>query len=230
MEGEGRWSSEALQAMETHLWLLQKANQCETDKTVKRPSLSRQCETDMGPHVDLNSHVPLPHGWEQFLDLRTGQVYYIDWKRCRRSYTDPRMLLLEHENFDDTEVSECTSDADNCHASNIHDAIEVNTKLITSPMLPEDWSLMEIRGWMSLESDDHSEVTSEVSSPNHVFSVLGREVRSASKVLIKERSFSSCECVCESTNAKVDFGMDCHYDISHLLSPAKSLCCGDALV
>lgn len=200
MEGEGRWSSEALQAMDTHLWLLQRANQCETDSRMggraKLTALSGQYESDISPHLDLNSHLPLPHGWEQFLDLQTGQVYYVDWKRCRRSYMDPRMWLLEHDGIDDSHASECTSDADNCHASNIHDIMDVNTKLITFPMLQEDWNLMEVRGWMSLDGEDQSEITSEVTSANDVFNVLEMDILNSQKLVIKERSLFSCECVC----------------------------------
>ncbi|KAI5066986.1 hypothetical protein GOP47_0017514 [Adiantum capillus-veneris] len=35
----------------------------------------------------------LPEGWEQHLDLRTGQVFYIHWKSCKKSNVDPRKMV-----------------------------------------------------------------------------------------------------------------------------------------
>ncbi|XP_049932125.1 protein CURLY FLAG LEAF 1 [Nymphaea colorata] len=42
--------------------------------------------------LELNSHLSLPYQWEQFLDLKTGEVYYIDWRSGRKSKGDPRRL------------------------------------------------------------------------------------------------------------------------------------------
>ena len=61
------WSFEVLQAMETHLGLNQK-DQEECGQS------SAQCDMDMGPDLELECKVPLPHGWEQFLDL---QVFFL---------------------------------------------------------------------------------------------------------------------------------------------------------
>ncbi|EFJ32623.1 hypothetical protein SELMODRAFT_407630 [Selaginella moellendorffii] len=42
-------------------------------------------------HVDLQpQQQALPYGWEQFLDINTGEVYYIDWSTCKRTCRDPR--------------------------------------------------------------------------------------------------------------------------------------------
>ncbi|KAJ4962017.1 hypothetical protein NE237_021927 [Protea cynaroides] len=40
--------------------------------------------------VELNSHVALPYQWEQCLDLKTGEVYYIDWQNGTKAKEDPR--------------------------------------------------------------------------------------------------------------------------------------------
>ncbi|KAF3323594.1 cell wall protein IFF6-like protein [Carex littledalei] len=40
--------------------------------------------------VELNSDVALPFQWEQCLDLRNGQVYYINWEDGTRTTVDPR--------------------------------------------------------------------------------------------------------------------------------------------
>lgn len=255
----GRWSSEALKAMETHLWLLQRASKVrkrgkeEGEEAKRLLRSSAPCETHVGPDLDLNSHIPLPHGWEQFLDLQTGQVYYIDWKSCRRSYMDPRKLPSNHTNVNskgsvlhhhqlnakwdfqssitDPEISEITSDGCN-YASNMElkDDIEVDSQLITSPMLQEDWNLMELRGWMSFNSDNHSEVSSEVSSPNNVNNEM-RSGMGSPNIVTNERSISSCEA---ESKAKVDMGvMACHHCLSFFMDPKRSpWCpnCGDALV
>ncbi|CAI0381396.1 unnamed protein product [Linum tenue] len=41
--------------------------------------------------VELNSHVSLPYHWEQCLDLKTGEVYYINWRNGMRANEDPRI-------------------------------------------------------------------------------------------------------------------------------------------
>ncbi|KAM0934841.1 putative WW domain superfamily protein [Dioscorea sansibarensis] len=40
--------------------------------------------------LDLNSDISLPFNWEQCLDVRTGEVYYIDWRTGTRTSEDPR--------------------------------------------------------------------------------------------------------------------------------------------
>lgn len=163
---EGRWSNEALQAMETHLGLLKKVSN-QGGVTGRPAQLSGLCEQDLGPQLDLNSNVPLPFGWEQFLDLKTGHVYYVDWMNCRRSYADPRNFVSEHDNLEELDVSECMSDADNCCVSSTHGNRRIHTnKLATFPMLQEDWDLLETRGWVASECDNHSTITNEVNPSN----------------------------------------------------------------
>lgn len=43
-----------------------------------------------GVTVELNSEVALPYHWQQCLDIRTGQVYYINWEDGTRTTVDPR--------------------------------------------------------------------------------------------------------------------------------------------
>ncbi|WOL12869.1 hypothetical protein Cni_G21637 [Canna indica] len=40
--------------------------------------------------VELNSDTALPYCWEQRLDIRTGEVYYINWETGKRTTKDPR--------------------------------------------------------------------------------------------------------------------------------------------
>lgn len=200
-----KWSSEALRAMETHLCLLQQgaarlsfvyrtSNHCFSDGngSSKRPCLAVEashyarrnvgagladCETET--LVELNSQSPLPEGWEQFLDLRTGEIYYVDWKSCKRSYVDPRKVLqLQLANdkaslskvhglqFTETEPenSECITD-DNTNVAKLDDEMEVDSKWAV-PMPEEDWNLMRWRGWLSPKSDNQSEISNEPPSPD----------------------------------------------------------------
>ncbi|KAG0483173.1 hypothetical protein HPP92_011257 [Vanilla planifolia] len=62
-----------------------------------------------GITLDLNSEVPLPDNWEQCLDLRTGDLYYINRADGTRTAADPRLGITCHresycsseESFDD---------------------------------------------------------------------------------------------------------------------------------
>ncbi|CAN6726863.1 unnamed protein product [Malus baccata var. baccata] len=40
--------------------------------------------------LELNSHVSLPYHWEQCLDLKTGEIYYINWRNGMKVKEDPR--------------------------------------------------------------------------------------------------------------------------------------------
>ncbi|GMH02223.1 hypothetical protein Nepgr_004062 [Nepenthes gracilis] len=41
--------------------------------------------------VELNSHISLPYQWEQCLDLKTGDIYYINWRTGMKAKEDPRL-------------------------------------------------------------------------------------------------------------------------------------------
>ncbi|KAM0962256.1 hypothetical protein ACFX13_021836 [Malus domestica] len=40
--------------------------------------------------LELNSHVSLPYHWEQCLDLKTGEIYYINWRNGMKAKEDPK--------------------------------------------------------------------------------------------------------------------------------------------
>ncbi|GAV71491.1 hypothetical protein CFOL_v3_14985 [Cephalotus follicularis] len=42
--------------------------------------------------LELNSHLSLPYNWEQCLDLKTGEIYYINWRNGMKAKEDPRTL------------------------------------------------------------------------------------------------------------------------------------------
>ncbi|GMH27397.1 hypothetical protein Nepgr_029240 [Nepenthes gracilis] len=41
--------------------------------------------------VELNSHISLPYHWQQCLDLKTGEIYYINWRNGTKAKEDPRL-------------------------------------------------------------------------------------------------------------------------------------------
>ncbi|CAH2059585.1 unnamed protein product [Thlaspi arvense] len=48
--------------------------------------------------LELNSHLSLPCHWEQCLDLKTGEIYYINWKNGMRVKEDPRKVRMNADN------------------------------------------------------------------------------------------------------------------------------------
>ncbi|ERN06165.1 hypothetical protein AMTRI_Chr06g170760 [Amborella trichopoda] len=43
-------------------------------------------------NLELNSEMSLPYQWEQCLDLKTGEVYFIDWNNGKKEKDDPRLV------------------------------------------------------------------------------------------------------------------------------------------
>ncbi|GFZ21079.1 hypothetical protein Acr_29g0002410 [Actinidia rufa] len=42
--------------------------------------------------LELNSQISLPYHWEQCLDLKTGEIYYINWRTGMKATEDPRTM------------------------------------------------------------------------------------------------------------------------------------------
>ncbi|XP_038880672.1 uncharacterized protein LOC120072288 [Benincasa hispida] len=51
--------------------------------------------------LDLNSHLSLPYHWEQCLDLKTGEIYYINWRNGMKAKEDPRSTKEDDEYSED---------------------------------------------------------------------------------------------------------------------------------
>ncbi|KAL4346605.1 hypothetical protein GQ457_17G005640 [Hibiscus cannabinus] len=69
--------------------------------------------------LELNSHLSLPYHWEQCLDLKTGEIYYINWRNGMKASQDPRTAAQysggdfysdEEEDEDDDEDSSYDSE------------------------------------------------------------------------------------------------------------------------
>ncbi|GFY99930.1 hypothetical protein Acr_13g0013300 [Actinidia rufa] len=42
--------------------------------------------------LELNSQISLPYHWEQCLDLKTGEIYYLNWRTGMKVKEDPRTV------------------------------------------------------------------------------------------------------------------------------------------
>ncbi|CAI0462566.1 unnamed protein product [Linum tenue] len=70
----------------------------ETDAPALHSSSSSNNNYDAA--IELNSDVSLPYHWEQCLDLKTGEIYYINWRNGMRANEDPRITPQEYMNGD----------------------------------------------------------------------------------------------------------------------------------
>ncbi|XP_058739187.1 protein CURLY FLAG LEAF 1-like [Vicia villosa] len=56
--------------------------------------------------LELNSHISLPYHWEQCLDLKTGEIYYLNWRNGMKAKEDPRRVEEEEESEEEEEEEE----------------------------------------------------------------------------------------------------------------------------
>ncbi|KAI4343436.1 hypothetical protein L6164_010784 [Bauhinia variegata] len=66
--------------------------------------------------LDLNSHVSLPYHWEQCLDLKTGEIYYINWRNGMKAKEDPRRRG-DYYSEDDSWYDSEESSSESCRSS-----------------------------------------------------------------------------------------------------------------
>ncbi|KAH6837828.1 hypothetical protein C2S53_000546 [Perilla frutescens var. hirtella] len=60
------------------------------------------------PTLDLNSQASLPFQWEQCLDLKTGEIYFINWRTGMKATEDPR-AAAEYGGDYYSEEDDCSS-------------------------------------------------------------------------------------------------------------------------
>ncbi|KAJ8458042.1 hypothetical protein OPV22_030968 [Ensete ventricosum] len=89
--------------------------------------------------VELNSETALPYHWEQCLDMRTGEVYYINRATGTRTSKDPRTASAAAATYSSSYQSEedvSSDDFDSCSGiggSDDHeDSIDTATSCLTS--------------------------------------------------------------------------------------------------
>ncbi|CAM8954208.1 unnamed protein product [Rhodiola kirilowii] len=83
--------------------------------------------------IDLNSETPLPYNWEQCLDLKTGEIYFINRRNGMKTVEDPRGMSWyyyyysededEDEIEDDDGSSEYETDEDHHNGSGSTEAV-----------------------------------------------------------------------------------------------------------
>ncbi|KAG2702817.1 hypothetical protein I3760_06G108700 [Carya illinoinensis] len=67
--------------------------------------------------LELNSHMSLPYHWEQCLDLKTGEVYYINWRNGMKAKGDPRITQEYSGDFYSEDDSSYDSDESSSESS-----------------------------------------------------------------------------------------------------------------
>ncbi|KAJ4891557.1 hypothetical protein Rs2_31305 [Raphanus sativus] len=82
--------------------------------------------------LELNSHISLPCHWEQCLDLKTGEIYYINWKNGMRVKDDPRKVMMNADNDSGESCGTFCSEED----SSYYDSEESSSE--SSPSLREN--------------------------------------------------------------------------------------------
>ncbi|CAK8540499.1 unnamed protein product [Lathyrus sativus] len=53
--------------------------------------------------LELNSHISLPYHWEQCLDLKTGEIYYLNWRNGMKAKEDPRRVVERERDCEEQE-------------------------------------------------------------------------------------------------------------------------------
>ncbi|KAJ8649050.1 hypothetical protein MRB53_002073 [Persea americana] len=67
--------------------------------------------------LELNSHLALPYEWEQCLDLKTGEIYYINWRNGMKVKEDPRAIEPFEGGYDSEEDSSEESEGSSAASS-----------------------------------------------------------------------------------------------------------------
>ncbi|KAL2329426.1 hypothetical protein Fmac_017007 [Flemingia macrophylla] len=95
--------------------------------------------------LELNSHISLPYHWEQCLDLKTGEIYYINWRNGMKAKEDPRRateysVSREYESEEEEEEEEEEeswydseeSSSESCPSSSYHGQGEKQNVLVVA--------------------------------------------------------------------------------------------------
>uniref|UniRef100_A0A2P2JEA9 WW domain-containing protein n=1 Tax=Rhizophora mucronata TaxID=61149 RepID=A0A2P2JEA9_RHIMU len=67
--------------------------------------------------LELNSHLSLPCHWEQCLDLKTGEIYYIDLRNGMKAREDPRIAQEHSGDFHSEDNSSYDSEESSSESS-----------------------------------------------------------------------------------------------------------------
>lgn len=87
--------------------------------------------------LELNSEVSLPYHWEQCLDLKTGEIYYINWKTGMRVNEDPRTNVVDQEDNLYYSEEEDEDEDDNYYDSEGSSSAEESSSRVPVPQIPQ---------------------------------------------------------------------------------------------
>nr|XP_043613007.1 uncharacterized protein LOC122584978 [Erigeron canadensis] len=80
--------------------------------------------------LELNSNITLPYHWEQCLDLKTGEVYYINWRTGMKTKDDPRTV---DDGFSGYFYSDDDDDDEAADEESSYDGSEEESSVESSP-------------------------------------------------------------------------------------------------
>ncbi|KAI3452553.1 hypothetical protein Pfo_009217 [Paulownia fortunei] len=69
------------------------------------------------PTLELNSQISLPFHWEQCLDLKTGEVYFINWGTGVKAKEDPRTMAEYGDYYSEDDSSSYDSEGSSSESS-----------------------------------------------------------------------------------------------------------------
>ncbi|CAG7907800.1 hypothetical protein IGI04_016533 [Brassica rapa subsp. trilocularis] len=101
--------------------------------------------------LELNSHLSLPSHWEQCLDLKTGEIYYINWKNGMRVKEDPRKVMINADSDSGESYGTLCSEED----SSYYDSEESSS--VSSPSSSENQKEDEDEDDEDEEEEDEGE-------------------------------------------------------------------------
>ncbi|XP_071717631.1 protein CURLY FLAG LEAF 1-like [Rutidosis leptorrhynchoides] len=93
--------------------------------------------------LELNSNITLPYHWEQCLDLKTGEMYYINWRTGMKTKEDPRTVDDGFSGYfysddDDDEEAEEESSYDGNEESSVESSPAVSSSRKQKQIEKED--------------------------------------------------------------------------------------------
>ncbi|XP_047957889.1 uncharacterized protein LOC125203554 isoform X2 [Salvia hispanica] len=93
-------------------------NMATIERSLQNCSLNHQLAVPAAETLELNSEATaLPLHWEQCLDLKSGEIYYINWKTGMKATEDPRTVDFSEEDSSDGSSSPSSSTEHNTNTN-----------------------------------------------------------------------------------------------------------------
>ncbi|EPS59309.1 hypothetical protein M569_15500 [Genlisea aurea] len=82
--------------------------------------------------LELNSEAALPFYWEQCLDLKTGELYFINWRTGIKAKEDPRIGYHYYSSSSSEDDSSCSYDSERGSSSESSPPCSSSSRLFPS--------------------------------------------------------------------------------------------------